>query len=91
GSLIRRKVGKVGQTFKFQCLEETALVLGLVHAGQTPTVAAGVAKIDIGSNQSRTVERAMVVDTFDGVVQKRICVSAADLTFQGAIAIAKND
>ncbi|WP_457826401.1 hypothetical protein, partial [Staphylococcus aureus] len=49
GSLIRRKVGKVGQTFKFQCLEETALVLGLVHAGQTPTVAAGVAKIDIGS------------------------------------------
>lgn len=91
GSLIRRKVGKVGQTFKFICLEETALVLGLVHADQAVVVTAGVARIDIGANQNRTVERALVVDTFDGAFQKRIPISAADLTFQGEIALAKND
>lgn len=91
GSLVRKKVGKVGQTFKFQCLEETALVLGLVHADQAVTVTSGVARINIGDNQNRTVERSIVVDTFDGSVQKRIAISAADLTFQGTISLSKND
>ena len=91
GSLVRKKVGKVTQTITFTCLEETALVLGLVHADQAITVTAGVARIDIGANQNRTVERALVVDTFDGAFQKRIPISAADLTFQGEIALAKND
>lgn len=91
GSLIRRKVGKVGQKFKFICLEETALVLGLVHAGQTPVVTTGVAKIDIATNQTATVQRSVVVDTYDGEIAKRFCISAADLTFQGEIKIAKND
>lgn len=91
GSLIRRKVGKVTQSFKFICLEETALVLGLVHAGQAVTVTAGVAKINIGDNQNRTVEKCLVVDTYDGAIMKRISVSAADITFQGEIKLASND
>lgn len=87
GSLIRRKVGKVTQKIKFTCLEETATVLGLVHAGNEITVTTGVAKIDIASNQGRTVERALVVDAFDGTISKRIAISAADLTFIGEIPI----
>lgn len=88
GSLIRRKVGKVTQSFKFICLEETALVLGLVFADQAVTVTTGVATINIGANQGRTVEKALVVDTIDGAYQKRFAISAADLTFQGEIKIA---
>ena len=38
GSLVRKKVGRVTQTITFTCLEETALVLGLVYADQAITV-----------------------------------------------------
>lgn len=88
GSLIRRKVGKVTQKFKFACLEETAQVLQLVFADQAVTVTTGVAKINIAANQTKTVERSMVIDAFDGAVQKRIAVSAADITFTGEIPLA---
>ena len=92
GSLVRKKVGKVTQTITFTCLEETALVLGLVYADQAITVtgtgAARVAKQNIADNQNKTIERALVVDTVDGDVWDRYCISAADLTFQGEISLA---
>lgn len=91
GSLIRRRVGKVNQKFTFIALEETALVLGLVHAGQEVTVTTGTAKIDIATDQAKTVERSLVVDMFDGTYQKRFAISAADITFQGEIQLSKND
>ena len=95
GSLIRKKVGKVIQTITFECLEETALVLGLVYADQPITVtgvgAAAVAKQDIITGQNKTIERAIVVDTVDGDVWDRYCVSAMDLTFQGEIPLASNE
>ena len=91
GTLIRKKVGKVVNTFKFQCLEETALVLGLVHADAPINVTGGVARINIGDNQNRTVERSVVIDVVDGSFIKRYAISAADLTFQGTIKLSSNE
>ena len=95
GSLIRKKVSKVTQTFTFTCLEETALVLGLVNSGQKITVTgtgpAAVARQEIGDGQNVTVERALVIDAVDGSVRERTVLSAADITFQGEINVAHNE
>lgn len=92
GALIRKKINKVTQTITFVCLEESALVLGLVYAGQkftyTGVGADAVAKQNITENQNRTVEKALVIDTVDGDVWDRYCFSAADITFQGEIQLA---
>lgn len=73
GTIVRRKKTSVEDSFTFQCLEETATVLGLYYAGATPTVQDGVAKIEV-KNQTRTDERAWVVDVVDGNVKKRYVV-----------------
>lgn len=95
GSLIRKKVSKVTQTFRFTCLEETALVLGMVNSDQqivvTGTGAAAVARQEIGDGQNRTVERALVIDAVDGETRERTVLSAADITFQGEISVAHNE
>lgn len=72
-TLVRRKKTSVEDTFTFQCLEETAVVLGLYYAGQEPTVATGVATINV-SNQTASDERAFVVDVVDGDYTKRYVV-----------------
>lgn len=94
GSLVRKKVGKVVQKITFECLEETALVLGLVYADQpftyTGTGTDIVAKQDIVTNQGKTVERAVVVDAVDGDIRDRYCISAMDLTFMGEVSLASN-
>ncbi len=95
GSLIRRKVTKVTQKFTFVCLEETALVLGLVYADQTITVTgtgvAAVASHSISADQAKTVVRAIVVDAIDGDVNDRYALANADLTFTGSVNIANNE
>lgn len=73
GAIVRRKKTSVEDSFTFQCLEETATTLGLYYAGQAPTVADGVAKIEV-KNQTATDERAWVVDVVDGSVKKRYVV-----------------
>jgi hypothetical protein len=61
GQIIKRKTASVDDTFKFQCLETTALTLGLLYKGQTPTVATGVATIHV-TNQTVNDESAWVLD-----------------------------
>jgi hypothetical protein len=61
GKIVKRKTSSVDDTFKFQCLETTAITLGLLYKGQTPTVATGVATIHV-TNQTINDERAWVLD-----------------------------
>ena len=95
GSLVRQKVGTVDHTFKFVCLEDTAIVAGLVYADQAITVtgsgAAAVARLAVGTNQARAVQRAVVVDNVDGDIIDRYVASVVDITFSGEITLAKND
>lgn len=95
GSLIRKKVSTVTQTYTFTCLEESALVLGLVNSGQEITVtgtgAEAVARQNINEGQNVTVERALVIDAVDGDIRERTVLSAVDITFQGEVAIAHNE
>jgi len=68
GALMRVTYGKAKRSFKFQCLEETATVLGLVHPGiaftKTGTGASEVAKGTIPAGIS-PVEEAWVIDEVD--------------------------
>lgn len=63
GVVVKRKTASVDDTFKFQCLETTALTLGLLYKGAVPTVATGVATIQV-TNQTASDERAFVLDEF---------------------------
>ena len=95
GGLVRRKVGKVTQKFTFTAWEESALVLSLVHADQewtfSGTGADRIAKMNFAENQTRTVERAVIVDLQDGPYWKRYVLSALDVTFQGDVSHTNNE
>lgn len=78
GTIVRRKKTSVEDSFTFQCLEETAATLGLRYAGATPTVADGVATIKV-ANQTRSDDRAFVIDVVDGDVTKRYTIGLASI------------
>lgn len=73
GTIVRRKKTSVEDSITFQCLEETAAVLGLRYAGQTPEVATGVATIHV-TNQTKDDPRAFVIDVVDGDYTKRYAI-----------------
>lgn len=73
GTIVRRKKTSVEDSITFQCLEETALVMGLRYAGQTATVAGDVATINV-ANQTRDDARAFVIDVVDGDYTKRYAI-----------------
>lgn len=82
GTVVKRKTTSVDDSFKFQCLETTAVTLGLLYKGQTPTVATGVATIAV-TNQTATDERAWVIDEVadDGTTMRyAIPVGSAETT-----------
>lgn len=84
GAVVRRKKVSVEETFKFQCLEETAVVLGLVYAGQEPVIATGVATITV-EDQTASDDRAWVLDMYDGDVQKRHAIPSGVAELTGTI------
>src|SRR5690349_18869775 len=57
GTIVRKKRTSVKDTFKFVCLEETALTMGLALAGVVPTTATGVDTFAV-TNQTASDERA---------------------------------
>lgn len=73
GTIVRRKKTSVEDTITFQCLEETAAVVGLRYAGQTPTATGGVATINV-KEQTKDDPRAFIVDVVDGGATKRYVV-----------------
>lgn len=89
GGIVRVKSTSVEDTWRFQCLEETATTLGLLYKGQVPTVATGVGTITV-TNQVVTDERAWVIDVVDGSVTKRYVIPSGVAQLTSAIAH-KND
>lgn len=79
GTTLRKKVTSVEDSFKFVCLEETALTMGLYYKGATVTTATGVDTIAV-TNQAVSDERAWVVDFVDGAVTKRYVVPSGEVT-----------
>lgn len=77
GTIVRRKKTSVEDSFTFQCLEETATTLGLYYAGQTAEVTgtgeAAVARLTV-KDQTKSDDRAFVVDVVDGDFTKRYTV-----------------
>jgi hypothetical protein len=90
GAIVKRKKTSVKDTFKFVCLEETAVTMGLAFAGVTPTTATGVDTFAI-TNQTASDERAWVVDMYDGATQKRYVVPNGEAELTGTISHKNSD
>lgn len=84
GTIVRTKSSGVKNTLKFQCLEETADVLGLYYPGSTGTTTAGISKIAVKS-AAVSDERAWVADFFDGDVHKRYDIPRGEVVSQGTL------
>lgn len=78
GATVRQKIVGVEDTFKFQCLEETATTLGLYYPGSEGVTAAGVSTITVPAGATSD-ERTWVIDFFDGDVQKRYCLPVGEV------------
>lgn len=63
GQIVRSIYSEPERTFKFQCLEHTALTLGLRHPGATYSTTAGVAKAVQKAAAPQSM--AFVIDEFD--------------------------
>lgn len=70
GTIIKVVTSGAKRTFKFQCLEETAVVLGLAYPGLEFTVTGtGDAKVAKGTvpGSIKTQEKAFVLDAVDSI------------------------
>lgn len=85
GALVRGKNSGLERTFAFACLEETATVLGLYYPGLTGVTTGGVTRFQIPAG-ARSNERAWIVDTYDGEVQKRLVVDVGEVAETGTVA-----
>lgn len=88
GAQIRQKKSGVERSFTFQALEETAITLGLYYPGITG-VTSGTAPNQVTTFSvpagSRSDERAWIVDSFDGTVQKRHNIPVGEVGETGTI------
>ena len=90
GTTLRKKTTSVEDSFKFVCNEENATVLGLYYKGVTKTTATGVDTYAV-SNQSKSDERAWVVDFVDDTVTKRLVVPSGEVTGRATISHKNSD
>lgn len=79
GATLRVRVTSTEKTISFQALEETPGVTELYFDHAAPTVATGVAKIDLPEGIG-TVERAAVFKFVDGGVTKFLCCELIQIT-----------
>lgn len=64
GGVVRTVMKESGKSFKFTCLESTALTLGLQHNITKSTTTSGVATIT-ATAASKIENRAFIIDLFD--------------------------
>jgi hypothetical protein len=84
GTTLRKKVTSQEDTFRFVCLEETALTMGLYYKGVAPTTATGVDTFAI-TNQAVSDERAWVVDVVDDTITKRYVIPSGEITGRATV------
>jgi len=65
GTTVKTKITGTENSFKFQCAEENAVVLGLMHAGSAGVTTTGVSTITIPGGMTSD-PRAWVIDEFEG-------------------------
>lgn len=79
GALIRVIKSTDSRSFKFQCLEENAVVMGLVRPGATVTTATGVTTSVVHAYTAQDL-RQWGIDLVDGSVHKRIVIGNGEVT-----------
>jgi hypothetical protein len=84
GKIVRRRITSSEDSFKFQALEENAVVLGLYLPGMEAVTNTGITTITPAEGIS-TDERCFVVDTHDGDVHKRYAVVRGEVFNRGTI------
>lgn len=89
GTLVRTKRTSKKDSFKFQCLEETAITLGLMYPGSTSATASGVTTITVPEGIAAD-ERAWVVTFIDDDVTKRYAIPRGEVV-ESADIVHKND
>lgn len=84
GTTVRTKITGTENSFKLVCLEETAIVLGLMHAGATGVTTTGVSTVTIPAAIGPD-ERVWVVDEFDGIIHTRYTFPTGQVSDRGDI------
>lgn len=84
GSIVKTFKTNDDSTFTFECMEETAITLGIIHPGSVPVITAGVAKTDIKSYVGSD-QRAWVIDEDYGTYQVRKVIKTAQAVLTGAV------
>lgn len=84
GKVVRRRVTSTEDSFKFQALEESAIVLGLYLPGASSNTASGVTTITPAEGISAD-ERCFIIRTVDGDVEKRYNVIRGEVFNRGTI------
>lgn len=88
---VKTKVVGTENSFKFQCLEENAVVLGLMHAGSTGVTTTGVTTITVPGGMAAD-PRAWVVDEFEGIaIQTRYIIPVGTVGDRGELVYKSDD
>lgn len=91
GTVIKTKVTGTENSFKFQCNEENAVVLGLMHAGSAGVTTTGTSTITVPGGIGAD-PRAWVVDEFEGTtINTRYIFPIGTVTDRGDIVMKFDD
>lgn len=90
GTVVKTKVAGTENSFKFVCLEETAVTLGLMHAGATGVTTTGVSVITIPGGMAAD-PRAWVVDEYEGAIQTRYIFPSGTVGDRGTVVMKSDD
>lgn len=86
GKIVRKKVTSSEDTFKFTCLESTALVYGLIHNISSKETTPGT--VDVGKQVTRlrvtgskkpNDRRSWIVDEWDGDIWERKLIPSGEI------------
>lgn len=88
---VKTKIGGTENSFKFQCIEENAVVLGLMHAGSSGVTTTGVSTITVPGGMTAD-PRAWVIDEFEGTtIQTRYIIPVGTVGDRGEIVMKSDD
>jgi hypothetical protein len=91
GTVVKTKVTGTENSFKFQCSEENAIVLGLMHAGSSGVTAVGVSTITVPGGMTAD-PRAWVVDEFEGTsIQTRYIIPVGTVGDRGEVVMSSEE
>jgi hypothetical protein len=90
GAIIRTLKSNQGYTFKVRCLEENAIVLGLLYPGSTGTTTSGKNHIPVVAFTGQDL-RSFIIDMLDGSIHKRKYIAVGEITGFGDVVYKEDD